>query len=106
MSNLNAEVITCDHTFKASQKIGVVREGYNKIVLQYSQIFIVLNEKGEVLGWKLTKSTTFCEVVRHLLPSLGKRASAWRPGLSQKQVKVLAVFSLVSGVVWVRNWKI
>ena len=106
MSNLNAEVITCDHTIKVSRKIGVVREGDNKFLSQYNQIFIVLNQKGEVHGWKLTKLTTFCEVVRHLLLSLGKRAIAWQPGPSQKQAKVPAVFSLVSGVVCVRNWKI
>ena len=59
MSRLTAKVITCDHTFKVSRNIGVVRKEDNKFVPQYNQVFIALNEKGEVLGWRLTKSTTF-----------------------------------------------
>lgn len=62
MSRLTAKVITCDHTFKVSRNIGVVRKDDNKFVTQYNQVFIVLDEKGEVLGWRLTKSTTFCEI--------------------------------------------
>lgn len=58
---LTGKVITCDHTFKISRNIGVVREDDNQFVSQNNQVFIVLNEKGEVLGWQLTKSATFCE---------------------------------------------
>ena len=55
MSRLTAKVITCDHTFKVSRNIGVVRKEDNKFVPQYNQVFIVLNEKGEILDWRLTE---------------------------------------------------
>ena len=30
-----------------------------RIVSQYNQVYLTLNEKGELLGWRLTKSTKF-----------------------------------------------
>lgn len=33
-----------------------------RIVSQYNQVYITLNEKGELLGWRLTKSTKFSEI--------------------------------------------
>ena len=75
MSSLTAKVITCDHTFKVSGNIGVIRKEDNKFVSQYNQAFIVLNENGEVLGWRLTKSTAFCEIEDLLQGVKGRLAS-------------------------------
>lgn len=33
-----------------------------RIVSQYNQVYLTLNEKGELLGWRLTKSTKFSEI--------------------------------------------
>ena len=62
MNSLTAEVIKCNHTFKISRNVGAVRGKDNKFVSQYNQVFTTLNEKGEVLGWGLTKSTKFSEI--------------------------------------------
>lgn len=72
MNRLTAKVITCDHTFKISRNIGIVRETDNKFVPQYKQVFIALNEQGEVLGWRLTKTTSFSEI-EDLLQGIKKR---------------------------------
>lgn len=59
MDRVTAATLTCDHTFKISNNIGLVREEDNKFIKQFDQLFIALNENGEVLAWKLTKSTAF-----------------------------------------------
>ena len=61
MNSLSATVISCDHTFKISRNVGLVR-GDNKFVTQYNQLFIALNERGEVLCWKMTTSTSFTQI--------------------------------------------
>ena len=50
------------HTFKISRNVRAVTGKDNKFVSQYNQVFITLNKKGEVLGWRLTKSTKFSEI--------------------------------------------
>ena len=50
-----------------SRNIGLVREEDNKFITQFNQLFIELNEKGEVLAWKPTKSTSFSEIEDVLL---------------------------------------
>ena len=50
-----------------SRNIGFVREEDNKLITQFSQLFIALNEKGEVLACKPTKSTSFSEIEDVLL---------------------------------------
>ena len=55
MKSLTAEVISCNHTFKISRNVRAVRGKDKKFVSQYNQVFITLNEKGEVLRWRLTR---------------------------------------------------
>lgn len=62
MDRVTAAALTCDHTFKISNNIRLVREEDNKFIKQFDQLFIALNENGEVLAWKLTKSTAFSEI--------------------------------------------
>lgn len=62
MDRVTETALSCDHTFKISHNIGLVREGDNKFIKQFDQVFIALNENGEVLAWKLTKSTAFSEI--------------------------------------------
>ena len=57
-----------------SRNIGFVREKDNKFVTQFHQLFICLNERGEVVAWKFTKSTSFNEI-EDLLIQLKKRMS-------------------------------
>ena len=63
MQNISATRISCDHTFKISRNIGVVSEGEKtKFVTLFKNVFIVLNENGEIVDWRLTKSTAFNEI--------------------------------------------
>lgn len=73
MNSLTAEVIKCNHTFKISRNVGAVRGKDKKFVSQYNQVFTTLNEKDEVLGWGLTKSTKFSEI-KDLLRGIKKDA--------------------------------
>ena len=50
----------------------MVRETDSKFVTQFKQLFVSLNEIGEVVAWKLTKSTALSEV-EDLLIDLKKR---------------------------------
>ena len=62
MNRLSVSSLSCDHTFKISRNIGFVRETDNAFVTQFQQLFICLNELGEVVPWRLTKTTTFSEI--------------------------------------------
>lgn len=63
MQTITGKSISCDHTFKVSRNIGVVREGEEERFLkQFPNLYIVLNENGQILDWRLTKSTAFDEV--------------------------------------------
>ena len=55
-------ILTCDHTFKVSKHIGVIRASDNKFVSQFQNLFIGLNENGQVVNWRLTKTTAFEQV--------------------------------------------
>ena len=61
MCQMTAEKwLSCDHTFKVSANIGF---WFNKRWLKlYDTLFIVLNEEGIVLSWKLCKGTKFSSV--------------------------------------------
>lgn len=63
--------ISCDHTFKVSKYIGARRGGDNKFVKQFHNLFIILNEKREVVSWRLTRTTAF-EEIRELLEDLSR----------------------------------
>lgn len=66
--------ISCDHTFKISKYIGARRESNNKFVKQFENLFIVLNERHEVIGWRLTRTRSF-EEIRSLLAELKEKLS-------------------------------
>ena len=68
-------ILTCDHTFKVSKHIGVTRGEDSAFVNQFENLFIGLNENGEVVAWRLTKSTSFREV-QDTLTELKNRLSA------------------------------
>ena len=67
------ESISFDHTFKIASNIGYVRED-KKWITEYDSVFLVLNDRGQVLTWQLTKGTSFAEVAV-LLQSLDDRSS-------------------------------
>lgn len=72
MNCLTLSSLSCDHTFKISRNVGLVREINKKFVTQFQQLFICLNELGQVVAWRLTKSTAFGEI-EYLLVSLERR---------------------------------
>ena len=65
--------ISCDHTFKFANHVGIKHEG--KWVGQYDSLFIIQNELGEVLFWQLTKGTSY-SVVEDGFDGLSKRLKA------------------------------
>lgn len=63
-----SDTISFDHTFKVAANIGYSRK--DKVwIIQYDSLFIVMNDKGYILTWQLTKGTSF-EEVRTLLEDL------------------------------------
>lgn len=67
MSKISAENIICfDHTFKVASNVGYLRSD-GKWVTQYNSVFIVMKEKGMVMAWQFTKTTTMDEVQELLL---------------------------------------
>ena len=71
MSELSALYLSADHTFKVAANIGVHLPD-NKWVTQYDSLFCILNEKGQVVAWQLTKGTAF-DHVENLLKGLKER---------------------------------
>ena len=69
-SNPIGDSISFDHTFKIASNIGYIREDI-KWISEYDSVCFVLNDKGQVLTWQLTKGTSFAEVAM-LLQSLDK----------------------------------
>ena len=55
-------ILSCDHTFKVSKHIGIVRTTDNTFVKQFQNLFIGLNENGQVVLWRLTKTTAFEQI--------------------------------------------
>jgi len=60
MALLVGENLSCDHTFKLPKHIGIMREG--KWVPQYDSMFIIQNDRGEVLFWQLTSQTAYSAI--------------------------------------------
>ena len=60
MISLTAEYLSCDHTFKLPKHIGLMRR--KSWVPQYYSLFIMQNEKGEILFWQLTSGTAYAAV--------------------------------------------
>ena len=80
MLSTPCSVLTCDHTFKVSKHIGVTRIEDSVSVNQFENLFIGLNENGEVVMWRLTKNTSFREV-EYILKELKDRLSARKDSL-------------------------
>ena len=55
------DTISFDHTFKVAANIGFLRED-NVWVPQYNSLFLVMNKKGQVITWQLTKGTAFVKI--------------------------------------------
>ena len=61
MCQMTAEKwLSCDHTFKVSANVGFWLN--KRWVKLYDTLFIILNEAGIVLSWKLCKGTNFLSV--------------------------------------------
>ena len=71
MNKRVAKVLSCDHTFKTSKQVGVTQEDDGKFVCQRQNVFLGVNENGEVLTWRFTKSTASSEI-EDLLKELKK----------------------------------
>eukprot|EP00794_Sanderia_malayensis_P002581 gene2581-2980_t len=75
-ANMSAKVaevyIAADHTFRVSKNVGLFRECDKKYMKQFENLFILLNEKEEVIAWRLT-STTSHEQIRDLLVDVHER---------------------------------
>ena len=81
MQKVTGKAISCDHTFKVSRNIGVVTEGSeDRFLKQFSNLYIVLNEHGEICDWRLTKTTAFDEI-EDLLIDLRDRLSLQEQGI-------------------------
>lgn len=84
MFSHSGTVLSCDHTFRTSKHIGVTRED-GKFVKQFENVFLALNEYGEVLTWRFTKSTSSLEI-EDLLKELKIRFD--KAGITLKMVVV------------------
>ena len=68
---ISSGYISLDHTFKVAANLGYVRpDGH--WVSQYEAALIVLNSRGQIITWQLTKTTSLDEV-QPLLTQLCKR---------------------------------
>ena len=54
--------ISIDHTFKVGKSIGGFREIDNKLVKECFKLLVVMNERGLIGEWKLTKTTSQDEI--------------------------------------------
>ena len=79
------KVLSCDHTFKISKHVGVTRQDDGKFLRQFENVFLALNENGEVMAWRFTKSTSFSEIL-DLLKDLKCRLD--KAGVSLEMVLV------------------
>ena len=62
MTRLNAQSISCNHTFKVAANIGFKNPTDGTWVQIYASVFCVLNENGQVVKWCFTKGTSFDKV--------------------------------------------
>lgn len=63
---ITSTAISTDHTFKVSKNIGFTRKVDGKFVKRFENSFIVLSDSGEVMTWRLARSTAFAEIEDHL----------------------------------------
>ena len=62
MEMIKATSLSFDHTFKAGKNIGCYRDTDGHYVKQFGFLLLLLNEKNEIVDWRLTKSTGYSEV--------------------------------------------
>ena len=60
MENINFEYLSCDHTFKTATNIGYLRN--KKWVKLHDSVFLVLNEIGQVTGYKFSMGKSFIQL--------------------------------------------
>ena len=73
MCQRRASSLSADHTFNVSTNIGFWCDG--KWIQLYDGLFIVMNEIGIVLAWKLCKGTAF-DKVQDMLTRLKDRLAS------------------------------
>lgn len=60
--SINQDWICCDHTFKSAMNIGIYQQKTGsraKWVKQFKALFLVLNDVGQTLTWKLVQDTSY-----------------------------------------------
>lgn len=67
--------ISMDHTFKVACNIGIKQKLDNQWKKMFDSLFCVLNEKGQVMGWQLTKGTSF-KNIRDLIQRINSRCES------------------------------
>lgn len=72
MSELSAEVLLMGHFFKSSQQMGTLGDDGKKWVPMYDYVFAVMNERGQVIAWQVTKGTSITDVAL-LLENVNQR---------------------------------
>ena len=88
--------LSCDHTFKVSANIGF---WFNKRwVKLYDTLFIVLNEEGIVLSWKLCRGTKFISIdgllklLKRRLEAQGKKPTFFLDNCCHWRNKLTSIF--------------
>jgi len=70
MNKLSSSYLLVDHTFKVTVNVGAIRSGDDrKWVKLYNSLFIVMNEKKEIVSWHFTVKEKF-SFVEELLSKL------------------------------------
>jgi len=64
--------ISFDHTFKIASNIGYIRED-KRWINEYDSVLLIMNNKGKVVSWQLTKGTSMLQVDK-LFADLAQRA--------------------------------
>ena len=62
LKHTGGKILSCDHTFRTIKHIGVTRDD-GKFVGQFQNVFLGVNENGEVLTWRFTKTTSSSEII-------------------------------------------
>ena len=73
--SINDDWICCDHTFKSAMNIGMYQqktEKRTKWVKQFKALFLVLNDVGQTLSWRLVEDTSY-DSVTDLLGEIQRR---------------------------------
>ena len=58
----HCRILSCDHTFKVTKQIGIIRGSDSAFMNQLQNLYVGLNENGEVVMWRLTRSTSLDEI--------------------------------------------